>query len=78
MVTIQIHDLVAGANTADQGNMVFPHLRAAMAGCQPTESPVVPGGLQLLRREAWLLHGVQGTVAAWSRGHGMLRREGYV
>ena len=53
-------------------------LRAAMAGCQPTESPVVPGGLQLLRREAWLLHGVQGTVAAWSRGHGMLRREGYV
>jgi hypothetical protein len=35
MVTIQIHDLVAGANTADQGNMVFPHLRAAMAGGAP-------------------------------------------
>jgi hypothetical protein len=31
MVTIQIRDLVAGANTADDGNAVFPHLRMAMA-----------------------------------------------
>jgi hypothetical protein len=35
MVTIQIHDLVAGANTADQGNAVLPHLRSAMAGGAP-------------------------------------------
>jgi hypothetical protein len=31
MVTIQIRDLVAGGNTADEGNAVFPHLRSAMA-----------------------------------------------
>jgi hypothetical protein len=31
MVTIQIRDLVAGANTADDGNVVFTHLRSAMA-----------------------------------------------
>jgi STAS-like domain of unknown function (DUF4325) len=31
MVTIQIRDLVAGANTADDGDVVFPHLRSAMA-----------------------------------------------
>jgi uncharacterized protein DUF4325 len=35
MVTIQIHDLVAGANTADQGSAVLPHLRSAMAGGAP-------------------------------------------
>ncbi|EAQ35765.1 hypothetical protein NB311A_05093 [Nitrobacter sp. Nb-311A] len=35
MVTIQIHDLVAGANTADQGANVLPHLRSAMAAGEP-------------------------------------------
>jgi hypothetical protein len=35
MVTIQVHDLVAGANTADQGSDVLPHLRSAMAGRGP-------------------------------------------
>jgi STAS-like domain of unknown function (DUF4325) len=35
MVTIQIRDLVAGANTADQGSMVFPQLRSAMASGGP-------------------------------------------
>jgi hypothetical protein len=35
MVTIQIRDLVGGANTADQGDAVLPHLRSAMASGKP-------------------------------------------
>jgi STAS-like domain of unknown function (DUF4325) len=35
MVTIQVRDLVDGANTADQGNIVFSHLHAAMAAGVP-------------------------------------------
>jgi STAS-like domain of unknown function (DUF4325) len=35
MVIIQIHDLVAGANTADQGTDVLPYLRSAMADGAP-------------------------------------------
>jgi hypothetical protein len=31
MVTIQTRDLVSGANTADDGIVVFPHLHSAMA-----------------------------------------------
>lgn len=29
-MVIQVHDLVAGADTADQGNIVFSYLHAAM------------------------------------------------
>jgi STAS-like domain of unknown function (DUF4325) len=35
MVTIQIHDLVAGGNTADQGSTIRPHLYSAMAAGVP-------------------------------------------
>ena len=35
MVTIQIRDLVAGANNSDQGKALLPHLRSAMASGAP-------------------------------------------
>lgn len=34
-MVIQIHDLVAGANTADQGNVVYSHLHSAMKARTP-------------------------------------------
>jgi STAS-like domain of unknown function (DUF4325) len=34
-MVIQVHDLVAGADTADQGNVVFSHLHAAMKAGAP-------------------------------------------
>lgn len=34
-MVIQVHDLVAGANTADQGSIVFSHLHAAMKAGAP-------------------------------------------
>jgi len=53
-------------------------IHAAMVGGQPTEFPGVLGGLRRMRREACLRHGVHDTVAAWSRDHSTLRREGNV
>jgi hypothetical protein len=35
MVTIQIRNLVTGANTADDGITVFPHVRSALASGAP-------------------------------------------
>lgn len=34
-MVIQIHDLVPGADTAQQGDIVYPHLLAAMATGKP-------------------------------------------